>query len=45
LIRNKLIIMPSEKQSLGTQFKTRVLPIIVGIIMAAWFFVIALSSD
>lgn len=37
--------MVDEKDTLITQFKTRVLPIIVGIIMIAWFFVIALSSD
>jgi len=37
--------MTEEKHNLVGQFRNRVLPIIVGIIMVAWFFIIALSSD
>jgi len=36
--------MTEENKDFATTFKTRVMPIIAGIIMVAWFFVIALSS-
>lgn len=34
-----------EKKDFVTTFRTRILPVIVGVIMVSWFFLIALSSD